>query len=313
MLKLSILAVDDSPVITEMIRDAFESEGYRVMVAEDGAQALKTALNEHPDLIIADIAMPGMDGWDLCGQIRSNPFTSFIPFIFLTTRTEAPDRIRGLQMGADDYLTKPFEMDELIARVQLIFQRMRTSQEALLVKDRNKTLSGHTSEMALPDLLQMFSVNQKTGLLRISKVGMPTGKIGLEKGSIIWAEFGRARGEKALYRMLTWEDAHFDVEPLMRPERDPGLPGSVEASLIEGMRQIDERSEMEKEFKLAGKKLKLVSRPAESGLSPREAQLIKTVESARDVGEVLEALAWTDFDIYRMIVYFIRKGVIGAE
>ena len=312
MLKLSILAVDDSPVITEMIVDAVEAEGYKVLVAHDGASALRIALAEHPDLIIADISMPGMDGWELCSQIRSNPFTSFIPFIFLTQRTDAPDRIRGLQMGADDYLTKPFEMDELIARVQLIFQRIRKTQESILTSTK-KTLSGSTKEMALPDLLQMFSLNQKTGLLRISKAGMSPGRIALENGKIIAAEFGVARGEKAIYRLLKWEDAHFDVEPLVDPDRDNQLPGTVEEVLMEGMRQIDEMNELEKDLRLAAKRLLIKEKPAQSELSPREARLLEVIRDNFDPLEVLEALPWTDYEIYRMIAYFIKKGVVAAE
>ena len=311
MLKLSILAVDDSPVITAMIRDAFEAEGYKVTTAGDGAQALRMALENHPDLIIADIGMPGMDGWELCSQIRLNPFTSFIPFIFLTERTEAPDRIRGLQMGADDYLTKPFEMDELIARVHLIFQRMRKTQEAMLVRGQ-RTLSGSTSEMALSDLLQMFALNQKTGLLRISKLGLPTGRIAFENGKIIKAELGKARGDKALYRLLQWEDAQFDVDPLLNHERDPGMPVSVEETLLEGLRQIDETAQMEKELGLAARRLKIAATPPGSELSPREADLVRAVELSATFPELLDALPWTDFEIYRMISYFMRKGVIAA-
>jgi CheY-like chemotaxis protein len=312
MLKLSILAVDDSPVITEMIRDSFEAEGYKVMVAEDGAEALRMALSHHPDIIIADIAMPGMDGWELCSQIRHNPFTSFIPFIFLTSRNEVPDRIRGLQMGADDYLTKPFEMDELIARVHLIFQRMRKTQESMLLRSP-RTLSGSTKEMALPDLLQMFGLNQKTGLLRISKLGLPPGRIAFESGKIIKAELKPARGEKALYRLLKWEDAQFDVEPLLSRDHDPGLPKSAEEILMEGARQIDEMAELDKQLDLSGKKLRIASRPPESELSPREADLLKAVQASPDLAEVMDALSATDFEVYRMIAYFMRKGVISAE
>ncbi len=311
MLKLSILAVDDSPVITEMISDAFESEGYKVMKAHDGAEALKIALQHHPDLIIADIAMPGMDGWELCSQIRSNPFTSFIPFIFLTHMTEAPDRIKGLQMGADDYLTKPFEMEELIARVQLIFQRMRKSQESMITR-QHSSLSGSTSEMALPDLLQMFGLNQKTGLLQISKIGFPNGEIAVESGRIIAAGVGKIRGQKALFRLLRWEDAQFEVAPLMDHESDPDLSESIEQLLLEGMRQIDELAHMEKDLSLSGKRIAVKKRPPQSEMTPREQELFKVLESGKEMTGILDALPWTDYEVYRMVAHFIKKGALEA-
>ena len=312
MLRLSILAVDDSPVITEMIKDAFEAEGYRVLTAEDGSEALKIALSENPDIIIADVNMPGMDGWELCSQIRSNPFTSFIPFIFLTARAQSPDRIRGIQMGADDYLTKPFEMEELIARVHLIFQRIRKTQESLLMRER-KSLSGSTKEMALPDLLQMFAINQKTGLLRISRMGFPPGVIAVEGGRIIRAELGPARAAKAIYRLLLWPDAHFEMEPLLDSMTDPGMPAGVEEILMEGMRQLDELKVLERDLPLRDKKLRLAVIPPASELSPREETLIEAVKKSSALHEVMDAVAWTDYEIYRMLAYFIRKGAIAPE
>lgn len=312
MLKLSILAVDDSPVITEMIRDAFETEGYNVLTAQDGAEALKVSLQEHPDLIIADVAMPGMDGWELCSQIRTNPFTSFIPFIFLTARSQAPDRIKGLQMGADDYLTKPFEMDELIARVQLIFQRMRKTQESMLLKEQ-RSLSGSTKEMALPDLLQLFGINQKSGLLKISRMGFPSGGIAMEAGRIIGARLGAARGEKALYRLLSWQDANFEVSTLSDWKGGNDLGHSVEEALMEGMRQIDELALMEKEYPLAGKRLKVLKKPGESELSPREEQVFAAIDRDNEVSSVIDALPMTDYDAYKTVIYFIRKGILTAD
>ena len=314
MLKLKILAVDDSPTVTEMIRDAFEAEGYRVFTAGDGAAALNLALAENPDLIIADVTMPGLDGWELCSQIRNNPFTSFIPFIFLTARTEAPDRIRGLQMGADDYLTKPFSMDELQARVKMIFQRMLKTQEAMLLRNR-KSLSGTTRDMGLADLVQMFAVNQKTGLLKISRIGKPTGRIAFQGGRIVRVELGPARGPKALYRLLDWSDANFEVEPLVELDRDPSLNEKPEALLMEGARQMDELHLLEKDYPLAGKILRLRPEkiPPESELSPREAEVLAQLKRTGNFMEILDRLAYPDLDVYKVVAYFLRKGVAAAE
>jgi CheY-like chemotaxis protein len=314
LLKLKILAVDDSPMITEMIRDAFEVEGYRVFTAGDGAAALNLALAENPDLIIADITMPGLDGWELCSQIRSNPFTSFIPFIFLTVRNQAPDRIRGLQMGADDYLTKPFAMEELKARVNLIFQRMLKTQEAVLLRRRN-TLSGTTRDMGLSDLIQMFAANQKTGLLKISRVGKPTGRIAFSAGQVIRVELGAARGQKALFRLLDWPDAQFEVDPLTDLDRDESLSEKSEALLLEGARQLDELHHLEQEYPLVGKTIRLLPEraPAESELSPREAAVLGRLQESGNILLILDQLPDPDLDVCKVVVYFIRKGMAVAE
>ena len=314
LLKLKILAVDDSPTVTEMIRDAFAAEGYRVVTAADGATALNLALAENPDLIIADITMPGLDGWELCSQIRNNPFTSFIPFIFLSVRSEAPDRIRGLQMGADDYLTKPFAMEELKARVNLIFQRMLKTQEAVLIR-RQKTLSGTTKDVGLSDLIQMFAANQKTGLLKITRVGKPTGRIAFSAGRVIRAELGNARGQKALFRLLDWPDAQFEVDPLVEMDRDESLAEKPEGLLLEGARQLDELHHLEQEYPLVGKMLRLLPErlPAESELTPREAEVLDQLQQTGNILEILDRLPYLDLDICKVVVYFIRKGMARAE
>jgi len=314
LLKLKILAVDDSPTVTEMVRDAFEAEGYRVFTAGDGAAALNLALAENPDLIIADITMPGLDGWELCSQIRSNPFTSFIPFIFLTVRGQAPDRIRGLQMGADDYLTKPFAMEELKARVNLIFQRMLKTQEAVLLR-RQKTLSGTTRDVGLTDLIQMFAANQKTGLLKISRVGKPTGRIAFSAGRVIRVELGAARGQKALFRLLDWPDAQFEVDPLTELDRDESLSEKSEVLLMEGVRQLDELHHLEQEYPLVGKTIRLLPEraPAESELTPREAAVLGRLKETGNILQILDRLPDLDLDVCKVVVYFIRKGMAVAE
>jgi CheY-like chemotaxis protein len=314
MLKLKILVVDDSPVITEMIQDAFTAEGYRVLVADDGVKGLELALAENPDIIIADIAMPGMDGWELCSQIRSNPYTSFIPFIFLTQKTEAPDRIRGLQMGADDYLTKPFDMEELLTRVNLIFQRMLKTQEALLTR-KSVSLSGTTREIGLADLLQMFALNQKTGLLKISRIGSPTGRLAFVSGRMIRAELGKLEGLKVIYRLLGWKDANFEVEPLIDLRQDPALPEKVETLLMEGARQLDEMNVLEEKFSLSGKRLHIRDEklPLMSELLEEEQEVLAAIEAHGTFSRVLDELPYPDLEVYRIIVNFSRQGIIETE
>jgi len=120
MSKATVLIVDDSPLIRQVVADAFIPSGYLILMAADGSEALRKITQKHPDLIVADILMPVMDGWRLCEEVRRVPETAQIPFIFLTTEQEAQKRVRGLRMGADDYLTKPFSREELLARAVVL-------------------------------------------------------------------------------------------------------------------------------------------------------------------------------------------------
>lgn len=120
-----ILVVDDEQSITDLLEYNLRRNGYRVVVARDGRQALRLAQAEHPDLVILDLMLPGLDGLDICRALRRE---SSIPIIMLTARDEEVDRVVGLELGADDYVTKPFSVRELMARVKAVLRRAASGE-----------------------------------------------------------------------------------------------------------------------------------------------------------------------------------------
>jgi len=131
----TILVVDDKANIREMVRDYLSEENFRVLVAENGQQALYTARQEKPDLILLDVMMPKMDGYEFMRAYCKEQST---PIILLTARMEETDKVLGLELGADDYITKPFGMRELVARIRAVLRRAGhdlTSEEVLRVGD----------------------------------------------------------------------------------------------------------------------------------------------------------------------------------
>jgi DNA-binding response OmpR family regulator len=122
----SILVVEDEAAIAEAVRARLSSEGYRVRVAHDGPQAIHASADERPDLVVLDLMLPGMDGLEVCREIQKR---DWIPVLMLTARTEEADKVAGFAVGADDYLTKPFSMRELAARVRAIIRRMERIED----------------------------------------------------------------------------------------------------------------------------------------------------------------------------------------
>jgi DNA-binding response OmpR family regulator len=116
----TVLVVDDEEAIAEAVRARLESEGYRVVVAGDGPQAIETAGRERPDLVVLDLMLPGMDGLEVCSELQRE---RWVPVLMLTARTDESDKIAGFAVGADDYLTKPFSLRELAVRVRAILRR----------------------------------------------------------------------------------------------------------------------------------------------------------------------------------------------
>src|SRR5437868_1981065 len=126
-----ILIVEDEPNMIAGLRDNFEYEGYGVITAPDGVAGLERALAESPDLIILDVMMPRMSGLDVCKQLKAK--RPSIPIIMLTARGQEVDKVIGLELGADDYVTKPFSIRELLARVKAVLRRAKT-----LPKDQDR-------------------------------------------------------------------------------------------------------------------------------------------------------------------------------
>jgi DNA-binding response OmpR family regulator len=135
MAAAKILIVEDEPNMVAGLRDNFEFEGFEVLTALDGVQGLERALKESPDLIVLDVMMPRMSGLDVCKQLKAK--RPSIPIIMLTARGQEVDKVVGLELGADDYVTKPFSIRELLARVKAVLRRSQT-----LPKDQDRYTFG---------------------------------------------------------------------------------------------------------------------------------------------------------------------------
>ncbi len=131
-MKKRILVVEDDPALTRVLRDNLTFAGFEVECVGDGDQAVAMARAAAPDLILLDVMLPGRSGFELCGVLRQGGRT---PIIMLTARSQKADKVRGLDLGADDYVTKPFHVEELLARIQAVLRRMRPVVERLQFGD----------------------------------------------------------------------------------------------------------------------------------------------------------------------------------
>jgi DNA-binding response OmpR family regulator len=155
----SILVVEDEEAIAEAVRVRLASEGYEVRVAGDGPEALRLAGDERPDLVVLDLMLPGMDGLEVCRELQRE---SWVPVLMLTARADEADKVAGLAVGADDYMTKPFSLRELAARVRAILRRMERMRQAadgeplerfdLLIDTARRRVTKNDAEVVLTPL-----------------------------------------------------------------------------------------------------------------------------------------------------------------
>lgn len=249
-----ILIVDDDPWILRMISALLDKRGYEVITASDGEEGLEKAVRVRPDLLITDVMMPKMDGWELVRALRARAELAFTPVLFLTALSSEDDRIRGFRLGADDYLPKPFRFEELDLRVQKALERKgETRAKVRAVADAPvrpasarsvPALRGSLEQLGLSSLLVMMEMERKSGILQLERPGA-TGHLFVRDGRVVAARLeGQApddshKGPNTVYHLLTWSSGEFEfsaVEVLIEDE----MQTSTTHLLMEAARRMDE-------------------------------------------------------------------------
>jgi len=239
MAKQHLLLVDGDPKSLRVMEVSLKKAGFSVTTAADGKDALQKIQISPPDLVLSDTRLSELDGFELCRRLKSDERLKHIPFVFLTSQKAVEFKVRGLEMGGEDYLTKPIYIKEIVTRARMILQK--AEKERFERRETRGGFSGSLSDLGVVDLVQTFEVGRKTGLIRLE--GDRSGTIYFRDGRVIDSELGRLAGENAFYRMLNTFEGQFDVQfvPVERPER---IEVSTQGLLLEGMRRLDEWGRM---------------------------------------------------------------------
>lgn len=239
MAKQQLLLVDADPRSVRVLEVSLKKAGYSVTTAGDGNDALAKIELSTPDLILSDTRLPGMDGYAFVRRLKDRGEWASIPVVFLTSQKSIEDKIRGLELGVEDYLTKPIFVRELIARVNLLLTKRTQEGIATRQSQTGRTkFQGSIQDMAVVDLLQTFEVSRKSGVLHVHN-NTHSAKILFREGKIIDAQLGALRGEEAVYRTLIWNEGSFEVEFTIVKAEDI-IEVSTQGILMEGMRRVDE-------------------------------------------------------------------------
>jgi len=232
----TVLGVDDNPAGLSALEYNLSTAGFAVVRAVNGREALDRCSETTPDVIVSDVTMPEMDGIEFCRQVREARSMGSVPFVFLTARAEPEEKRLGLRSGADDYIVKPFDMDELILRLEILMDRVKKTRGSM-------ALNGRLRDVSLPDLLQMFEMTRKVGRLKLESAGGERAFIDFNDGIVAGVKVDGVDGdEDAFFSLLGWSDAEFSFES--RPVDGGGLMKPAAFLLMEGMRLVDERSSL---------------------------------------------------------------------
>jgi uncharacterized protein (TIGR02266 family) len=238
--RLKVVIADDDHGCRTLAAAPFRHRGDYVRVAADGAEALALCVKDPPDVIISDVHMPKMDGWALLRMVRARPPLQSVPFVFLTTLADEGERLRGYQLGVDDYIAKPFRGKELQARIDRIVARLQAQGEPSAAT-RTKTLRGDLAQVSLASVLTFMEMERKTGELVLT--GKKTAHLFLRAGWPLRVEIdGELGGEgdlNVLYGVLDWAAAEFEFVP-REVTGEQLLQTSLTGALLEHARRRDE-------------------------------------------------------------------------
>jgi two-component system alkaline phosphatase synthesis response regulator PhoP len=184
-----VLVVEDEPDVAELIRYNLQKEGWEVVPATNGADALRRAQEARPDLILLDIMIPHLNGWEVCRRLKQDPETHGVPVIMLTGRVDEGDKVLGFELGADDYVTKPFSLRELIARVRAVIRRGRAAERQAHLKAGDLEIDRDRFEVRLQG--RPVALTHKEFELLAALVGTPGRVFGREELlDLVWGRDG---------------------------------------------------------------------------------------------------------------------------
>ncbi len=311
MSKQSLLLVDGDPRSLRVLEVSLKKAGFVVTTAVNGKDALDKVELSPPDLVISETLLDELDGYAFCQRLKANPEWADIPFVFLTAQTEIEAKIKGLELGVEDYLTKPIYIKEIVARARILIQkRQRTRIEER--RDGRTRFSGRISDMPVVDLIQTIEISRKAGLIYFTGEAGKQAAIYFRDGKVIDAEAGPLQGEDAVYRLLTWNEGEFEVV-FRTVRRREVIAVSSQALLMEGMRRLDEWGRLSEQLPGLDIRFEIDARELTHRLGdvPDEHNaILRLFDGRRTVMEVIDASDYGDLECLEVIAKLFFEGLL---
>jgi DNA-binding response OmpR family regulator len=232
-----VLLVDPDPVAASLLQMRLSNAGLEVEVQRDGECALAAALEGRHDIVLSEIAVPGLDGFTLLLRLRRSEATRDIPFIFVTERTDRASTLRGLELGADDSIPKPADLEMLTAKVKGLIRKARSRRPS--PAGVGGGVSGSLGDMGLAELLQALSACRRSVRVRVEDGRGGSGELALDKGRLVDARLGNRTGQEAFFDLTAWTRGRFTVRA-EEPPADRTIEDPIEGLLLEACRLRDE-------------------------------------------------------------------------
>jgi DNA-binding response OmpR family regulator len=302
-----VLIADPNTDVVHELKRAWGND-FDVVVAKDGSKALELSILKAPELILFDRACTLIGATQFVRILRANPRTEEIPVILMSDTPLASGTIPGFLQGV---LVKPLNLDEVRAHLTAVVRKVDAVKQ---VGGQDGAVSGELEQISMPDLLQIFSLNRRTGSLQLTSATREAAEIFLSDGRIEEAAIADARGQKALFRLLTWRAGRFAFMP-GRKAPSVSLSSSTDSLLMEGMRQADELARLAPELPPTTATLERLV-PADAlpeGLHPVTAEIVGLVEYYPRIGDLLDKAKATDLEVYLALRSLLTANLVRVS
>ena len=329
-----ILVVDDDPDNRAMISHFLTNWGFAVDDAKNGKVALEKIKASPPSLVLLDLEMPEMDGFETCERLKTDPDTEWIPVIIFTGLEKMPHRIRGFRHGADDYVVKTVEPDELRTRIDLVLKRAKryatlTAAPAPLEVSESPAPAGPTgddesargpdvavslslSRVSFPEAIRLVLAHGKNGIAQVTN-GERSGSVHIHDGAVIHALVAEEKGSEAFYELALWKSGRFDFQDT-DTGKEKTILTSTRSLLVEASRRSDAWSSISskvKSFDLIPKWIPLSSESIR--LTSSDWAVLRLVDGRRTIREIVDELKTDIFEAGRVVSSLLTVSVLRLD
>jgi DNA-binding response OmpR family regulator len=315
MQEIDVLVVDDDETYLDFVTAVLRFARLAVEAVTSGAEALEILNVYRPEVGLSDVAMPGMSGYELCRKVRERREESEIPFLFSSALDDPPERIAGLRVGADDYIVKSADPEEMLLRIRQQIHRHRRLRFMTEMAERRRLpglMNGSLRPIAVPELLQVVAYLRLPEVcVSLEKTGQRRGEIFFREGSVVHAKLETLTGGKALLRMLAWTDGTFRVVPRSWTG-EATLDEPLEKALFDGLVELDNYRAVHDRVRRRGSRFRVVRSPDLIARSFEEpaTRVLALVAAHHDLDEVLDRSPLTDLETIRGIAELLETDAI---
>jgi CheY-like chemotaxis protein len=311
MPKKYILLVENEPQNRRLLEVSLSKAGFEVDVATSMSEALAKAEVQLPDLVISSTELEGSSGFDLCTEFRTRSTLLATPFVFLSEDSSVSSKVRGLELGADDYLVRPVYIKDLVSRMEILMaQRQRQLVEAN--QSESETMQGDLSAISLVEMMQAMAAGRKDGTARIDGTES-RGSIWFVNGQVIDASVDNLQGEHALFRMMRWDRGHFEIE-FKTPERIVAIRRSIEELIHEALNQTELWNQLSEQLPA----LTTICRVNFEELAHRLSELpdshtalIRHIDGDKNILEVVRSSTLSDVEALNIFNQLFFEGLVN--